>query len=221
MSKGGLWCTWGRSYIVSPSTSGSLRAVRCAQASSSRWSVTPSQRACRPVSERVVLSGRWTDQHSSAGVRHRRHRSRARLRHAGARASPPAGALIVRHSTKSRGRPHRTAPGSTPFVSPGRRSGTRQPGVPETRTGRPLPGGRPVGLLSRSCRPRWPPARRAADSVGIRPAAGAGTGTHGSPGPGTVRCRESTKSWSANRLRWGSVWIATTNGPRRVPGRTA
>lgn len=35
MSKGGLWCTWGRSYIVSPSTSGSLRAVRCAQAFSS------------------------------------------------------------------------------------------------------------------------------------------------------------------------------------------
>lgn len=194
MSKGGLWCTWGRSYIVSPSTSGSLRAVRCAK--------PLHQRVRHTIADRVQACGRA-------------------CRAAWLMDQPPPGALIVRHSTKSRGRPHRTAPGSTPFVSPGRRSGTRQPGVPETRTGRPLPGGRPVGLLSRSCRPRWPPARRAADSVGIRPAAGAGTGTHGSPGPGTVRCRESTKSWSANRLRWGSVWIATTNGPRRVPGRTA
>lgn len=200
MSKGGLWCTWGRSYIVSPSTSGSLRAVRCAQASSSRWSVTPSQRACRPVSERVVLSGRWTDQHSSAGVRHRRHRSRARLRHAGARASPPAGALIVRHSTKSRGRPHRTAPGSTPFVP---RSSIGHPSArgPRDPDGASPAWGTPRRSPSRSCWPRWPPARRAAGPASNRPAAGAAPGLTGHLGPGTVRCRESTKSWSANPLR--------------------
>lgn len=181
MSKGGLWCTWGRSYIVSPSTSGSLRAVRCAQASSSRWSVTPSQRACRPVSERVVLSGRWTDQHSSAGVRHRRHRSRARLRHAGARASPPAGALIVRHSTKSRGRPHRTAPGSTPFVP---RSSIGHPSArgPRDPDGASPAWGTPRRSPSRSC---WPPLVSGSASSGPGEQSArrrCGTGTHGSPG---------------------------------------
>lgn len=89
MSKGGLWCTWGRSYIVSPSTSGSLRAVRCAK--------PLHQRVRHTIADRVQACGRA-------------------CRAAWLMDQPPPGALIVRHSTKSRGRPHRTAPGSTPFV---------------------------------------------------------------------------------------------------------